>query len=194
MTILHDNLYTKRAVSVLRGRNRYLSRAVWTVRVNAWRNRKLLQNGPVMKPNKPNSMTCSAERLVALNNFHPLRRQQNRPLPSLNPPKGRPVAHRAAPPPAHRAAPPPAHRAAPPRGHHRDLQVAPPKDRPRAPLVDPPPVHLPGLLLTQSQKHPLRRQLRRQLNPQQNRWWWNPNPALNRWLTPTRRRLPMIRS
>ena len=73
MTILHDNLYTKRAVSVLRGRNRYLSRAVWTVRVNAWRNRKLLQNGPVTKPNKPNSMTCSGERLVVSNNFHPLR-------------------------------------------------------------------------------------------------------------------------
>ena len=29
MTILHDNLYTKRAVSCLGGRNSYLSRTVW---------------------------------------------------------------------------------------------------------------------------------------------------------------------
>jgi hypothetical protein len=40
MTILHDNLYTKRAVSALRGRNRYLSRAMWVKWVLPWPNRK----------------------------------------------------------------------------------------------------------------------------------------------------------
>jgi hypothetical protein len=195
MTILHDNLYTKRAVSVLRGRNRYLSRAVWTVRVNAWRNRKLLQNGPVTKPNRPNSTTCLVERLVASNNFHQLRGRPKHLLP--NPPRDRPMAHRA----ALRRDPHPA--------PHRGLQV----DRPRAPhralQVVHPPVHLPGLLRTTSRKQLLSGHPSRQQHQQQNRRRWNlksrlrrtnpcphriPKPVLNHRGAPPRKHLPPTRS
>ncbi len=202
MTILHDNLYTKRAVSVLRGRNRYLSRAVWTVRVNAWRNQNLQQNVPVMKPNKPSSTTCLAERLVASNNFRPLRGRQKPPLPNPNPPRGRPVAPRP--------------------GLQRDPRLVPLQhlhgDRPRVPhrglqVAQPPvhlPVHLPGLLRTTSRKqllsgHPSRQQQ----HQQQNRRRWNlksrlrrtnpcphriPKPVLNQRGAPPRKHLPPTRS
>ena len=195
MTILHDNLYTKRAVSVLRGRNRYLSRAVWTVRVNAWRNRKLLQNVPVMKPNKPNLTTCSAERLVASNNFRPLRCRQKPPLP--NPPRGRPVAPR------------PGLQRGPRQVPLQHLHV----DRPRAPhrglQVAHPPVHLPGFLRTTSRKQLLSRHPSRQQPQQQSRRRWNlksrlrrtnpcphriPKPVLNQRGAPPRKHLPPTRS
>lgn len=204
MTILHDNLYTKRAVSVLRGRNRYLSRAVWTVRVNEWRNRKLLQNGPVMKPNKPSSMTCSAERLVASNNFRPPRQHQKRPLPSPNPPRGHPVA-------PHRGLQVAPHRALP-QVPHRSLQVGLLPAHLLAPHwalpVALPPVHLLGLLRTLPWKHTSRRQQNRRQPQQQTPRRWNPKlrlkrsnpspprnskPPLNRRLTLWITRLPPIR-
>jgi len=178
---------------------------VWTVRVNEWRNRKLLQNGPVMKPNKPSSMTCSAERLVASNNLRPSRQHQKRPLPSPNPPRGLQVA-------PHRALPPAPHRALPP-APHRGLQVGLPPVHLLAPHralpVALPPVHLLGLLRTLPRKHPSRRQQSRRQPQQQNPRRWNPKlrlrrtnpsprrnpkPPLNRQLTPRITRLTPIRS
>jgi hypothetical protein len=197
MTILHDNLYTKRAVSVLRGRNRYLSRAVWTVRVNAWRNQNLQQNVPVMKPNKPSSTTCLAERLVASNNFHPLRGRQKPPLPNPNPPRGRPVAPRPGLQRGPRLVPLQHLHGDRPRVPHRGLQVAHP------------PVHLQGLLLTLPRKHLLIRQQSRRQIQQQNRRRWNlksrlrrtnpcphriPKPVLNQRGAPPRKHLPPTRS
>ena len=194
MTILHDNLYTKRAVSVLRGRNRYLSRAVWVVRVNAWRNRKLLQNGPVMKPNKPNLTTCSAERLVASNNFRPKRREQKHLPPGPNPPRGLPVAPR------------PGLQRGPRQVPLQHLHV----DRPRAPHRGLQVAHPPGLLRTTSRKQLLSRPPSRQQQPQQqNRRRWNlksrlrrtnpcphriPKPVLTQRGAPPRKHLPPTRS
>ena len=62
MTILHDNLYTKRAVSSPPGRNRYLSRAMWVNWVPPRGNEKLLQKKPVTTKNNLNWMSAVSDK------------------------------------------------------------------------------------------------------------------------------------
>ena len=58
MTILHDNLYTKRAVAACRGRNRYLSRAMWVKWVPPCRKEKIQPKKRVKSKNKSSWITC----------------------------------------------------------------------------------------------------------------------------------------
>ena len=95
MTILHDNLYTKRAVATCRGRNRYLSRAMWVKWVPPWRKERLLQKKREKMKKRPNSTTCLAMLSATLG---PLSNQQKKHHPNPN----RPLHHPARP--AHRAA------------------------------------------------------------------------------------------
>jgi hypothetical protein len=83
MTILHDNLYTKRAVSALRGRNRYLSRAMWMKWVSLWPNRKRPQKNHEMMRRNLNLTTCWAMPLAILARSNRLlkRRLRRHPLP-----------------------------------------------------------------------------------------------------------------
>src|SRR6056300_247042 len=114
MTILHDNLYTKRAVSALRGRNRYLSRAKWVKWVLPWRNRRLLQKKPEKRKQAPNLTTCS----VGLSEISKLwNRWSRRPRATLHSQKAplRLLVRQGVPPPVHLPAPlhPPVHLPAP---------------------------------------------------------------------------------
>ena len=127
MTILHDNLYTKRAVATCRGRNRYLSRAMWVKWVPPWRKERLLQKKRETMKKRPNSTTCLAMLSATLGL---LSNQQKKHHPNPN----RPLHHPARP--AHRAAHPQAPRLAP-------LRVPRPALRPAPPLVHPP-VRLPA--------------------------------------------------
>ena len=66
MTILHDNLYTKRAVATCRGRNRYLSRAMSVKWVPPWpKERRPRKKHETMKK-RPNSTTCWGTLLATL--------------------------------------------------------------------------------------------------------------------------------
>ena len=115
MTILHDNLYTKRAVASLPGRNRYLSRAMSVKWVLSWRKEKHPQKRHGTTNNNPNWITFSEGPLGILgrsNNrllrkpppprnrmrtilLHPTNRLQGpqKVLPAAHPP-ALPVAHR----------------------------------------------------------------------------------------------------
>ena len=121
MTILHDNLYTKRAVAPRRGRNRYLSRAMWMKWVPPWRKERLLQKKREMTKRSPNSTTCLAMLSATLG---PLSNQQNKHHPNPNRPLHRPArpAHRVALPQALR----PVHPPAPVRPTERPPEAHPP--------------------------------------------------------------------
>ena len=95
MTILHDNLYTKRAVSALRGRNRYLSRAMWVNWVLPWPNRKLLLKKPEKRKRAPNLRACLAVLLATSRPLNPKSRRQQRKNPCLRPRATTGPCHRA---------------------------------------------------------------------------------------------------
>ena len=185
MTILHDNLYTKRAVAPRRGRNRYLSRAMWMKWVPPWRKERLLQKKREMTKRSPNSTTCLAmlsATLGPLSNqqkkhhlnpnrrlHHPARPAHQVPLPlDLRPvrPPAPPRVHRA----AHRVVPQVALHPVLPAAHRVALHPAPHPVLLRAH----PPVHLPThqpSLWRRSRKTPRRKMppsprpnLQRQLN------------------------------
>ena len=158
MTILHDNLYTKRAVATCRGRNRYLSRAMSVKWVPPWpKERRPRKKHETMKK-PPNSTTCWGTLLATLGllsnqlkKHHP---NPNRPLHHPARPAHRvvlpqalrpvhPLAPRAAPRPAPRPDHPPvhppvrlpAHRAV----RHQALQAVRPQALQAAPLPAPQP-------------------------------------------------------
>ena len=66
MTILHDNLYTKRAVATCRGRNRYLSRAMSVKWVPPWPKERPPQKKHETMKKRPNSTTCLGTLLATL--------------------------------------------------------------------------------------------------------------------------------
>ena len=133
MTILHDNLYTKRAVAPRRGRNRYLSRAMWMKWVPPWRKERLLQKKREMTKRSPNSTTCLAMLSATLG---PLSNQQNKHHPNPNRPLHRPAR------PAHRVALPQALRLVHPLVPRRDPPAALPQAHPPVPPAAPPLVPL----------------------------------------------------
>ena len=145
MTILHDNLYTKRAVATCRGRNRYLSRAMSVKWVPPWPKERPPQKKHETMKKRPNSTTClgtllaTLELLSSLLQKHlprPKPRQKTLPLlpqaalhlvlqAALLP------AHRPNLPAVHRVALLPAHRPNLPAVHRADpLPALPPNPQP----------------------------------------------------------------
>ena len=145
MTILHDNLYTKRAVATLPGRNRYLSRAMSVKWVLSWPKEKHPQKRHGMTNNNPNSITYSVGPLEILG------RLNNRLLWKPRPPRnwmGTRLLHpinrlrglQKAPQVAHLRVPPVAHLLVLHPNHPPVLPVGPllPALRPNHPGVHPP--------------------------------------------------------
>ena len=109
MTILHDNLYTKRAVATCRGRNRYLSRAMSVKWVPPWpKERRPRKKHETMKK-RPNSTTCWGTLLATLVPWN-----NRRKLPHLRPKSHLKSQHQAALRPVHLQALRPVHLQVPP--------------------------------------------------------------------------------